>query len=308
MERLILHLDFGTSLWRLDRTVNDIVFGDNYLRNVLREHLLDTFGLEACSMTFASPLSFFDSSALAVKTNGEVVGYVNITWGDRFRAISRFLRLAPVMVSAQVGIVSAVLALIVGIPLGIISAVKQNTWVDHLALFFSILGVSIPHFTLGIALILIFAVRLEWLPTYGWGDNWKQVIMPATTLSTGGWAIIARLTRASMLEVLRADYILTGRAKGLKEQVVVLQHALKNALIPVATVMGPLMADWLTGSFLVESVFSIGGMGSLFLGAVAARDYPLIMGITLVYATVLVIFNLVVDIAYGIIDPRIRFE
>jgi len=308
MGRLVLHFDFGPSLRRPNRTVNQMLFGDNYLVNVLRERLRATFGSEANSMTFLESPSIFDSSVLVVKTNGEVVGYIGISWYDRFEAVKRFLMLAPVMVSAQVGIVSVVLALIVGIPLGIVSALKQNTWVDYVAMFVSMLGVSIPNFILGIMLILIFALKLGWLPTYGWGEDWKQVIMPAVTLGTGGMAFIARLTRASMLEVIRADYIRTARAKGLAERIVVIRHALKNSLIPVTTVLGPLMAAWLTGSFLVEHVFSIGGIGKFFVTAVTDRDYTLIMGTILIYSVALVLFNLAVDIAYGLIDPRIRFE
>jgi len=205
-------------------------------------------------------------------------------------------------------LVSIALALIIGIPLGIISALKQNTWIDYIAMFISMLGVSIPNFILGIVLILVFALWLELLPTYGWGESWKQVVMPAVTLGTGGMAFIARLTRASMLEVIRADYIRTARAKGLAERVVVLRHALKNSLIPVTTVLGPMMAAWLTGSFLVEWVFSIGGIGKFFVSAVTDRDYTLIMGTILIYSIALVLFNLAVDIAYGFIDPRIRFD
>ncbi len=308
MGRLILHFDFGPSLRRPGRTVNQMLFGGNFLVDVLREHLRDEFGTAASSMTFAEPPSLFDSKALVIKTNGEPVAYIYITWADRFEAVKRFLTLAPVMVSAQVGLVSIALALFIGIPLGIISALKQNTWIDYIAMFISMLGVSIPNFILGIVLILVFALWLGWLPTYGWGESWKQVIMPAITLGTGGMAFIARLTRASMLEVIRADYIRTARAKGLVERVVILRHALKNSLIPVTTVLGPMMAAWLTGSFLVEWVFSIGGIGKFFVSAVTDRDYTLIMGTILIYSTALVLFNLAVDIAYGFIDPRIRFD
>ncbi|HID90305.1 MAG TPA: ABC transporter permease, partial [Anaerolineae bacterium] len=220
MGRLLLHFDFGPSLRRPGRTVNQMLFGGNFLVDVLREHLRDEFGTAASSMTFAETPSLFDSKALVVKTNGEPVAYIYITWSDRFEAVKRFLTLAPVMVSAQVGLVSIALALIIGIPLGIISALKQNTWIDYIAMFISMLGVSIPNFILGIVLILVFALWLELLPTYGWGESWKQVVMPAVTLGTGGMAFIARLTRASMLEVIRADYIRTARAKGLVERVV----------------------------------------------------------------------------------------
>lgn len=308
MGNLLLKFDFGPSLRRPGRTVNQMIFGGNYLVDVLRERLTLTFGTAASSMTFAKPPRLFDSSALVVKTNGEIIGYIGISWYDRFEALKRFLTLAPMMVSAQVGLVSISLALVVGIPLGIVSALKQNTWVDYIAMFVSMLGVSIPNFILGIGLILVFALWLGVLPTYGWGENWKQVIMPAITLGTGGMAFIARLTRASMLEVIRADYIRTARAKGLAERIVVMRHALKNSLIPVTTVLGPMMAAWLTGSFLVEWVFSIGGIGKFFVSAVTDRDYTLIMGTILIYSVALVMFNLIVDIAYGLIDPRIRFD
>lgn len=315
MERLLLHFDFGPSLRRPGRTVNSLLFGPNFMVEVLREQIRTTFGIESSSMTFASPEtmtfaepSLFDSSTLIVKTNGEVIGEISISWADRFEAIKRFLTLAPIMVSVQVGLISVCLAISVGIPLGIISALKQNSAVDYVAMGISMLGVSIPNFLLGIMLILVFALTLEWLPTYGWGENWKQVIMPAITLGTGGTAFIARLTRASMLEVIRADYIRTARAKGLKERTVILRHALKNSLIPVTTVLGPLMAGWLAGTFLVEWVFSIGGIGKFLVSAVTDRDYTLIMGTTLIYSVALVVFNLLVDIAYGFIDPRIRFN
>jgi ABC-type dipeptide/oligopeptide/nickel transport system permease component len=308
MDRLLLHFDFGPSLRRTGYSVNSMIFGPNYMVDVLRRQLRATFGVAASSMTFAEPPSIFDSETLVVKTNGEVVGYISIGWGERFEALGRFLNLAPVMVSTQVGLVSIGLALFIGVPLGIVSALKQNSLVDYVAMFFSMLGVSIPNFLLGIMLILLFALTWELLPTYGWGDDWKQVIMPAVTLGTGGMAIIARLTRASMLEVIRADYIRTARAKGLREQVVVVRHALKNALIPVTTVLGPMMAAWLTGSFMVEWVFSIGGIGKFFVSAVTDRDYTLIMGTILLYSGAMVVFNLIVDIAYGFIDPRIRFD
>ncbi len=308
MGNLILHFDFGPSLRRPGRTVRAMLFGSNYLSDVLREHLRDEFGTEASSMTFAEPPGFFDSQATVVRTGGEAVATINISWYDKFHALLNFFKLAPVMVSAQVGLVSIVLALIVGIPLGIASALKQNSLVDYIAMFISMLGVSVPNFLLGVILILVFALKLGWLPTYGWGESWKQVIMPAITLGTGGMAFIARLTRASMLEVIRADYIRTARAKGLTERVVVVRHALKNSLIPITTVLGPMMAAWLTGSFLVEWVFSIGGIGKFFVSAVTDRDYTLIMGTILIYSVALVMFNLIVDITYGMIDPRIRLE
>jgi ABC-type dipeptide/oligopeptide/nickel transport system permease component len=215
---------------------------------------------------------------------------------------------APVLVSAQVGLYSFVLAVLVGIPMGVVSALYRNRWADHVAMFITTLGVSIPNFVLGLILILIFAVTLGWLPVFGWGDSWKQAVMPVITLGTGGMAIIARLTRASVLEVLGQDYVRTARAKGLKERLVLAYHALPNSLIPVVTVLGPLLAAWLTGTFFVELVFAIPGIGKFFITAVTDRDYSVIMATILLYSVVLVVANLAVDIVYGFLDPRIRYD
>jgi ABC-type dipeptide/oligopeptide/nickel transport system permease component len=215
---------------------------------------------------------------------------------------------APVIVSAQVGLFSFILAVGIGIPLGVISALYRNHWPDHAAMFVTTFGVSVPNFVLGLMLILLFALYLNWLPVFGWGDSWKQAIMPVITLGTGGMALIARLTRASVLEVLGQDYIRTARAKGLRERIVLSLHALPNSLIPVVTVLGPLLAAWLTGTFFVELVFAIPGIGKFFITAVTDRDYSLIMATILLYSVVLVVANLVVDIIYGFLDPRIRYD
>jgi ABC-type dipeptide/oligopeptide/nickel transport system permease component len=224
---------------------------------------------------------------------------------------------AAVSVSAQLGLFATFIAVGIGIPLGLISALKQNTMVDYTAMFFAMLGVSVPNFVVG----LMFMLLMLWLnqndlpalPLARWGteDFWdwlSHMILPALALGTGGSAIIARLTRASMLEVIRQDYIRTARAKGLRERTVVYGHALKNSLIPVTTVLGPLMAAWLTGSFIIEHVFSIPGIGRYFVTSIADRDYTLIMGTILVYAVALVIMNILVDISYAFLDPRIRYD
>jgi ABC-type dipeptide/oligopeptide/nickel transport system permease component len=224
---------------------------------------------------------------------------------------------AAVSVSAQLGTLAVIIAVGLGIPLGLVSALKQNTWVDYIAMFFAMLGVSIPNFVLGLLLILIMLWlnlhNLPALPLARWGTesfgSWlSHMILPALTLGTGGSAIIARLTRASMLEVIRQDYIRTARAKGLTERSVILIHALKNSLIPVTTVLGPLMAAWLTGSFIIETIFSVPGIGRFFVTSIADRDYTLIMGTILVYAVLLVFLNILVDISYAFLDPRIRFD
>jgi ABC-type dipeptide/oligopeptide/nickel transport system permease component len=204
-----------------------------------------------------------------------------------------------------------------GIPLGLISALKQNTAIDYTAMFFAMLGVSIPNFVLGLILILLMlwlsqnnlpALPLARWGTKNFGDWFTHMLLPAFTLGSGGAAIIARLTRASMLEVIRQDYIRTARAKGLRERAVIYGHALKNSLIPVTTVLGPLMAAWLTGSFIIETIFSIPGIGRFFVTSIADRDYTLIMGTILVYAVLLVIMNILVDISYAFLDPRIRYD
>lgn len=224
---------------------------------------------------------------------------------------------AAVSVSAQLGVFAVIIAVGVGIPLGLISALRQNTWVDYAAMFVAMLGVSIPNFV--VALLLILAMLwlnqhdLPALPLARWGTenfgDWlRHMILPAFTLGTGGSAFIARLTRASMLETIRQDYIRTARSKGLTERSVIFRHALKNSLIPVTTVLGPLMAAWLTGSFIIETIFSIPGIGRFFVTSIADRDYTLIMGTILVYAVLLVFMNILVDISYAFLDPRIRYE
>ncbi len=215
---------------------------------------------------------------------------------------------SPVLVSAQLGLFSFLLAVAIGIPLGIISALYRNKPPDHAAMFFTTLGISIPNFVLGLLLILLFSLTLGWLPVFGWGESWKQAVMPIITLGTGGMALIARLTRASVLETLGQDYIRTARAKGLRERLVLFRHALPNSLIPVVTVLGPLLAAWLTGTFFVELVFAIPGIGKFFISAVTNRDYSLIMATILLYSAVLVFANLIVDILYGFLDPRIRYD
>ncbi len=214
-------------------------------------------------------------------------------------------RKCAVSVSAQLGLAAIVVALGIGIPLGLISALKQDTWIDYAAMFLAMLGVSIPNFVLGLLLIWIFALTLGLLPVARWGTP-AQVIMPAITLGTHGAAYIARFTRASMLETVRQDYIRTARAKGLRERAVITRHALKNSLIPVVTVLGPMIAAWVTGSFLVEHVFAIPGIGKFFITSVTDRDYTLIMGTIVIYAIVLVAMNILVDVSYAFLDPRIR--
>jgi len=225
---------------------------------------------------------------------------------SRSRTVNDIIRQqAPI--SAQLGLFAFFIAVALGIPLGILGALKQNTPIDYTCMWLAILGVSLPNMALGPFLIWIFGLKLGWLPIARWGGI-SHMILPAITLGTAYSAIIARLTRASMLQVIREDYIRTARAKGLSERIVMLHHALKNALIPVTTVLGPIFAIIITGSMIVEQIFAIPGIGKYFVTSVTNRDYPVIMGITLFFGALIVIANLVVDITYGFLDPRIRYE
>jgi oligopeptide transport system permease protein len=208
-------------------------------------------------------------------------------------------------VSAQLGLAALVLMLLVGLPAGVISALRQNQWQDHTAMFMATLGVAVPNFVLATLLIYIFGVKLELLPTSRW-VSWQSVIMPAVALAFYPTAYIARLTRSSMLEVIGQDYVRTARAKGLPQRMVLYKHALRNALVPIVTYLGPLIAGVLTGSFVIEKIFAIPGLGQQFVLSISNRDYTTILGVTIFYAAFLIFMNLVVDLLYGVIDPRIR--
>ncbi len=209
-------------------------------------------------------------------------------------------------VSAQLGILALLIAIGSGVPLGVLAALKQNTFWDYLSMGVATFGIAVPNIVLGPLLIVIFALTLGWFPVAGWGTPAKM-IMPAFALGTGSSAIIARLTRASMLQVIREDYIRTARAKGLSERTVMIRHALKNAFIPVATILGPMFAALVTGTFIVEQIFAIPGLGKYFITSITNRDYPVVMGAILMYALFLVLSNLMVDITYAFLDPRIRY-
>lgn len=225
---------------------------------------------------------------------------------QRNRTVNEIIRqhLPP---SATLGVLALGVALVIGVPLGVLSAVKQNTVSDYLGMLIAIAGVSVPAMTLGPLLIWGFALELNWLPVARWG-TWQQAVLPAVTLGLGSSAVLARLTRASMLQTIHEDYIRTAHSKGLSARRVITKHALRNALIPVITVIGPLFAALVTGSMVVEQIFAIPGLGRYFVDSVASRDYPVIMGTTLLYAVVLVASNLVVDLSYHLIDPRLRLE
>ena len=205
----------------------------------------------------------------------------------------------------QLAAVALLIAATIGMPLGIIAALRQHSWLDIGPMVFALSGVSMPSFWLGLLLIFLFSLRLGWLPATGGGDL-KHLILPALTLGLGASAIIARLTRSSMLEVLRQEYMVTARAKGLRESTVVLRHGLKNALIPVITIFGLQFGSLLAGAVVVETVFARPGIGRLIVSAILSKDFPMVQGIILFTATAYVIANLLVDLAYGLLDPRIR--
>jgi oligopeptide transport system permease protein len=207
--------------------------------------------------------------------------------------------------SVQLGMISLFFSLCIGFPLGALAAWKQNTFWDFGAVFLTVAGISLPSYLVASLLILVFSIWLGWLPPALWEDT-SSMILPVLTLSTRPMALIARLTRSSTLEALASDYVRTAYAKGLPSIQVVFKHALRNSLVPVLTLLGPITANLLTGSFLVEVVFQIPGLGRHFVNAVMNRDYPLVMGITLLYGVVLIGCNLAVDLAYAWVDPRIR--
>lgn len=210
-------------------------------------------------------------------------------------------------VSFQLGVAAFMVAVVVGVPAGVIAGLRRNTAIDYLAMSIALLGVSIPAIVSGPIMRYLFGVQMRILPPTGWGTI-QHVILPAIALGFSASAILARLTRASLLQVLNEDYIRTARAKGVAERIVVSYHALKNALIPVVTILGPLFAALVTGTFVVELVFGIPGLGEFFISSIGNRDYPVIMGTTLLYGSFLVVANLVVDLVYAALDPRIRYS
>ncbi len=243
--------------------------------------------------------------------------YVDYMWGFirfdlgpsiayRSRTVNEILA-SQWPVTALLGTVSFAIAVIGGIALGTISAFRQNSLIDHSSMFISMLGLSIPNMALGPLLLWIFALKLRWLPAATWGTP-AHIVLPAITLGTAFMATFARITRASILQVIREEYIQTARAKGVRESLVLLKHCLRNALIPVATVAGPAFAAIMTGSMIVERIFAIPGIGKYYVTSVGNRDYPVVMAMTLVFAIAVIIMNFVVDLSYAFLDPRIRYN
>ena len=213
--------------------------------------------------------------------------------------------------SLILGVTSLALALLFGIAVGVVSALNQNSAADYTAMSAAVIGISVPLFVVGPVFMLVFAMKLQWLPTSGWitgRAGLKTLIMPAVTLAFPYFAYIARLSRASILEILRSDYIRTARAKGLKQSAVIWRHVLKGALLPVVSYLGPAFAGIVTGSVVVEQIFLMPGLGNFFVKSALNRDYTLIMGTVIVYSFILIVMNLIVDIIYGLLDPRISYK
>lgn len=243
---------------------------------------------------------------------------ISTTSGDK--PVTEIIR-RTFFVSAQLGLLSFIVAVVVGMTLGTLSALNHNGPVDYLGVGFATVGAAVPNFILGSFLVIIFAIQLPWFKIQGWGGpltpseifdpaayEWRKVVLPVIALSTLPAAFLARVTRASVLEVLNQDYVRTARAKGLAPRPVVLGHVIKNAMIPVLTLMGPVFATLITGSFIVETMFSIGGLGRESIKSITARDYGMIMGTTLFFAAMIATVNLIVDLLYAVVDPRIRYS
>ncbi|MEM6281845.1 MAG: ABC transporter permease subunit [Chloroflexota bacterium] len=269
----------------------------------------ETIGWVLVDRVNVSSATFDEQNPAAAVTVGAPASFRWFNFGpsyaSRSQSVNDYFR-NQLIVSAQLGIAAMVIAIAIGIPLGIAAALNRNTIWDYVSMSVAILGVSVPVIVLG-PILQYVAVEVAWLPVSGWG-TWQQAMLPAFALGFAQSALLARLTRASLLQVLNEDYIRTARAKGLMDRAVILIHALKNAIIPVVTVVGPLFAALVTGSFVTEQIFAIPGIGSYFIISVTNRDYPMIMGTILLYAFFLVIANMLVDVAYALLDPRIRYD
>ena len=232
--------------------------------------------------------------------------------GPSYRSVERSVSeiiAATLPVSAQLGLASMLFALLVGIPLGTLAAVKHNTWIDYTASLITVSGLATPPFVRVSLLIVALSLGVAWLPTGGWNGIWDvRAIIPTLAIGLGPAAILARYTRSSLLEVLGQDFIRTARAKGLRELMIVVRHAMKNALIPVLTVAGVTLSNVITGAFFVERIYGVPGIGRQFVDSVTGRDYPLLLGIVLIFAILISVVNLLTDISYGYADPRIRYR
>ena len=240
---------------------------------------------------------------------GATRGDLGPTYASKGTTSVQSVIIAKFPASLKVGLVAIIFAICVGLPLGIIGALKQNTWLDYLSLFFATIGIAVPTFIIGVLLIIFLSSQFGIAPIRRpneWQGLSRAYILPGIVLGLGTMAFITRLTRSSMLEIKRQDYIRTARAKGLSEARVIGLHMLRNGLIPVVTILGPAIADLVTGSFIIESIFNVPGLGSEFVKSIGGRDYSMIMGTTLFFALLVAVANVTVDLSYGVLDPRIR--
>ena len=286
--------------------------GDKSLPETIRQNLEARYNLDK---------SYPEQFSLYIQ--GLLRGDLGPSFSYRGRSVNTLIS-ETLPISTQLGVLSILLGAIIGIPAGILGALKRNSWIDYTSSFVAVLGLSIPNVMLAPLLIYIFAVKLQWLPAARWGVNYKELyfgvlppmtadfwmhaILPTVTLGTALAATFARLSRASLLQTLREDYIRTANAKGLNQTTVIARHAMRNSMIPVITLVGPMFAGIVTGTFIVELFFGIPGMGDFFVTSIGNRDYQIILGSILVYSILLVFANLFVDIAYAWMDPRIRYE
>ncbi len=301
-------------------------------------HLNDPLWQQFCSYLIGDVVCRPGQEVNGVPSKGILLGDLGPSFRYRGRTVNDIIATA-LPISAQLGFMALLLGMLIGIPAGIIAALRHNTPIDYTATFVAVLGVSVSNVVLGPFLIWIFALKLGWFPVATWAaeplfsniaekyiaageqipmwvnlipkptkDFFMHAVLPVVTLGTALSASLARLTRGSLLQVIREDYIRTARAKGLRERAVIITHALKNSMIPVVTILGPMFAGVLTGTFVVEQIFAIPGLGKHFVTSVGNRDYPVVLGTTLVYAIAIVIANMFVDITYAWLDPRVRLE
>jgi ABC-type dipeptide/oligopeptide/nickel transport system permease component len=310
----------GGEVWRIAVLVLAVlaIAGGIYLRRrgvslqLPGAILVTTGGL----FLFWSVLMFIEGPVTKADASGLVPGqFLRFAWnllhldlGTSFSQVGR--PVTDIIVSAAgnsflLGLCAFLILVCLGLPLGILAAVRQNSWIDYMVSAISLVGYSIPNFVLGALLILVTVLWLPFLPTAHWGDP-IDLVFPAFVLAIRPMAVLMRLTRASMLEVLNQDYIRTAWSKGLAGRAVLIRHALRNALLPVVTVMGDQLGDLVTGSLVVETIFNVPGIGQYFVKSVDSLDYGMIMGTTLFYAALVMIINLTVDLMYGVIDPRVR--
>ena len=284
---LVMHATPGSPL-------DPVAEGANPLSPEAQKNLAEHYGLDK---PVAQQFLIFVGKA--------VRGDFGTSFVYRTRTVSEILR-ESFPVSLLLGTLALALAVAGGLSLGILAAIHQNRAWDYVSVTLATFGVAVPNFVLAVFAIILFSFVIPLFPTGGW-DSPRDWVLPTVTLALAPMGLVARYTRASMLDVIRSDYTLTARAKGLGERPVVFKHALKNALIPVVTLLGPLFAAVGTGSFFVESIFRVPGMGRFFVLSMTGRDYPMIMGVVLIYGAFLAVMNLVVDLLYGALDPRIRY-